>query len=136
MSANLINTHHYDGKWVDYYQAVKAKLLPMTAATAMTTTTAVTTNHDNFHLAIQQITSKWPQLARVSRLLLTDRANNYDAANQVSVEELLPLVWSHCQGKADLELLFKEQYADIVNGPCAQGRTTRLFQLLVAICDN
>jgi len=126
------NTHDYDGKWrQQYLEIIDRVTKPDSSVT--------------FEVCIRQITDFQctdrsvylrPNLIRVSTLLLKDKANNYDHVNKLSVEELLPIVWFHCRDDTDLRLLFREQYADILNGPCAQGRTTRLFQILSAISDH
>jgi len=66
------------------------------------------------------------------KLILIDVKNNYDEANKIRVELLLPKVWNNIKNKdMSILLVFFEQMADIfISGPCAQGRTTRLIQFL------
>jgi hypothetical protein len=114
MSLTKTDTHYYDGKWLETYQEIiKDKVANCT-----------------FEQAIQQINSKWPQAISVSNILLQQRQQNYDHKNKVSIESLIPIIWSGIQGNVDLQNLFLEQYLDILGGTCSQGRTTRMFQIL------
>ena len=66
-------------------------------------------------------------------LLANDRKNNYDNKNKINVELLLPTVWNKIKNYNELTLynIFVEQMSDIIiSGPCSQGRTTRMIQLL------
>ena len=66
-------------------------------------------------------------------LLANDRKNNYDDKNKINVELLLPVIWNKIKNYNNISLysVFVEQIADIIiNGPCSQGRTTRIIQLL------
>lgn len=66
-------------------------------------------------------------------LLANDRKNNYDDKNKINVELLLPIIWNKIKNYNDLTLydIFVEQMSDIIiSGPCSQGRTTRMIQLL------
>tara|TARA_R110001599_G_scaffold318151_1_gene527683 strand:+ start:98 stop:493 length:396 start_codon:yes stop_codon:yes gene_type:complete len=66
-------------------------------------------------------------------LLANDRQNNYDERNKIHTELLLPIIWNKIKSYNELTMydIFVEQLNDIItSGPCAQGRTTRLIQLL------
>jgi hypothetical protein len=66
-------------------------------------------------------------------LLANDRRNNYDDKNQINTELLIPIIWNKVKNYNELTIydLFVEQLSDIIiSGPCSQGRTTRLIQLL------
>ena len=66
-------------------------------------------------------------------LLANDRKNNYDDRNKIHTELLLPIIWNRVKKYNELTIydIFVEQMSDIIiSGPCAQGRTTRLIQLL------
>ena len=71
-------------------------------------------------------------------LLKNDNSNNYDNLNDIHVEDLLPRVWRFVKdydysGKE----IFIEQLSEILNnGPCPQGRTTRLFQFYIQHMDS
>ena len=73
-----------------------------------------------------------PMINQVSVLLVNTPIQNYDPINNVDFVELLSLTWRLVVG-SDLIELFKEQYLDILNGTCPQGRTTRIFQILAVL---
>lgn len=122
------DTHYYDGRWSHLYQE-KIKTIKDTKDTK-------DINPESFETTVGEINQKWPMAIVVSNLLLTTRQQNYDDKNSISLEELLPIVWylikalPHGEQKQDIENIFIEQYMDIRNGSCAQGRTTRIFQIL------
>lgn len=64
------------------------------------------------------------------KLIQNDSNNNYDSANDIQTIDILDRTWAFVK-KLPLEdrnILF-EQIAEINNGPCSQGRTTRIFQI-------
>tara|TARA_B100001248_G_C27386408_1_gene459906 strand:- start:1209 stop:1604 length:396 start_codon:yes stop_codon:yes gene_type:complete len=66
-------------------------------------------------------------------LLANDRRNNYDDKNKIHTELLIPIIWDKVKKYNELTIydIFVEQLNDIIiSGPCSQGRTTRLIQLL------
>lgn len=66
-------------------------------------------------------------------LLANDRRNNYDDKNKINTELLIPIIWNKVKNYNELTIydIFVEQLSDIIiSGPCSQGRTTRLIQLL------
>lgn len=65
------------------------------------------------------------------------REANYDSTNAKYAEDILVLLSIHIQKDADLLPLVEEQLQDMVQlGQCAQGRTTRLWQLYMTIPKN
>lgn len=70
------------------------------------------------------------KLNKVIRLFLQDN-NNYDHHNDIDARELLQRVWRFVSKYEDTSCFF-EQLIDILNGKCAQGRTTRLMQFYTA----
>lgn len=116
--SNLINTHYYDGKWnVDF---VNYKI-----------------SHEDFIECISEINNKFncESIRKVSNLVLTDLKNNWDPSNNISFEYICIYVWNKVKSNEDLLPLFKEQYQDILNGTCSQGRTTRLYQIYLIVKD-
>ena len=62
-------------------------------------------------------------------IMLRDEANNWDPLNGIHSEHLLTLVWNKIVTyEAAVKRMFFEQYAEILNGSCAQGRVTRIYQ--------
>jgi hypothetical protein len=132
-----LNTHNYDRKLKNIYKPLK--------------------NDDELHLiqpisfenTIKEIVSKIPlnrhlckttirNIIKSLYLMKFDNNNNYDNENDIHVEDILPRVWRFVQNYDDSTLdTFWEQMSEISkNGPCAQGRTTRLFQFYFIHMDS
>jgi hypothetical protein len=64
------------------------------------------------------------------KLIQNDSNNNYDSANDIQTIDILDRTWAFVK-KLPLEdrIILFEQIAEIKNGPCSQGRTTRIFQI-------
>ena len=60
-----------------------------------------------------------------------DGKSNYDPSNNLSALDLLAMAASH-KDNPDFILLLNSQLKDMATGSCPQGRTHRLFQLLMA----
>jgi hypothetical protein len=59
----------------------------------------------------------------------TDDKNNYDSVNNIHVKDLFPRTWRFIKHyDEDGIKIFLEQIAEVTNGSCSQGRTTRIFQ--------
>lgn len=71
-------------------------------------------------------------------LIKNDPKNNYDKENDINVEDLLPRVWRFVKNyDSSGKEIFLEQLSEIYNsGPCAQGRTTRLYQFYYPHIDS
>ena len=107
----MLQTHSYDGKWQDEMAAIFVKDGP------------IEFDIDQVKAEIEEMQ---PQLA--SQLALI---KDYDPSNKVDAQEMLARVWRKAKAEDEYELLF-EQIADVAGGSCAQGQTTRLFQILSA----
>lgn len=120
----LLNTHTYDGQWKAQLDEVLAKcggIRPLT-------------NLPDFMLA--------PGAHRVFVNMLLSGNGNMDTVNGVDAKDLFALLvhqleelkkkYTESEFTSIYELSM-EQIADIANGPCPQGRTTRIFQVLAAI---
>lgn len=103
----MYNTHTYDGK-LNINTQMMVKM--------------------SFEQAVNEILQRYPQTKNVCQLILVDRQGNIDHLNHVSFEYFLPMVWE-CIKDSYLESIFIEQYIDILRGPCAQGRITRIYQV-------
>lgn len=74
-----------------------------------------------------------PISLHVLNILIKDigTCNNYDNTNNLNVDDLLCLCVQHMNNREfinELEL----QLSDMINGLCPQGRTHRLYQLLIS----
>lgn len=123
-----LNTHSYDGRWFDRCNDIKIynndNVLSFEDTIKDIKKDLQTFKHTDFNLIKSDV-------EKCVNLFITDKSNNKDKLNMVTVEELLPVVW--CKVKHfdnGGKYIFYEQLADIVKGSCAQGRTTRLIQFL------
>jgi len=67
------------------------------------------------------------------KLLIEDSAKNTDNSNKINVEDIIVNIVSKIDlNDYDVDSImnvFIEQIADIKNGTCPEGRTTRLYQI-------
>lgn len=119
------DTHHYDGKLQGLIKEIFDKI-PIENP-----------NMENIYNQIRELSlslkfTRHNQVIQALGLFENDKQNNYDPTNKVSVEDILPRLWIIVEKWEDsAKLIFLEQIADVVNGSCSQGRTTRLFQLII-----
>lgn len=70
-------------------------------------------------------------------LFENDKDNNYDNINDIHLEDILVRTWKFIKHYDDhMKIVFFEQLGDIYNGPCAQGRVTRIFQFYQIHINN
>ena len=70
-------------------------------------------------------------------LFENDKDNNYDNINDIHLEDILVRTWKFIKHyDDDMKIVFFEQLGDIYNGPCAQGRVTRIFQFYQIHINN
>jgi len=66
---------------------------------------------------------------RAIKLIATDTYSNYDIKNNIQTQDILTRTWRFIKHYDNNGIeCFIEQLADIMNGSCSQGRTTRIFQ--------
>lgn len=121
-----LNTHFYDGQLHDLYQQI-ISLTP--------TPVSLETAYQEIIILINTLESAKvrQQTHQVLAILKNDRnkSANYDTANRINVDHLLPLVWTKVREyDTSAKLLFLEQLREMRGGLCAQGRTTRLIQMI------
>jgi len=69
------------------------------------------------------------------QVLKKERGRNYDNANDINIEDLLPRAWRFVRKyKLSAAIVFYEQLADMIQrknigGTCPQGRSTRLLNM-------
>lgn len=118
-----LDTHSYDGKWLEQLNVVLNKYSEVP--------TAIPTN--------EKFT---PEQQTYINMILNDNLGNIDIVNNIDAKTLLYILFD-CLEKAksnsteaeftQLWNVAMEQITDIANGPCPQGRTTRIFQIILAI---
>lgn len=120
-----INTHDYDYKLRDIAQKIKEdnKNITMTYKEALELTLVMNEQINNNNGIV------------IKTINMFNDKKNYDPTNCISVEELLPIIVdkiNKCTDNKDLKKIYLEQLSDIyTRGSCAQGRCTRLLQLLI-----
>lgn len=67
-----------------------------------------------------------------SKIVKEGSASNIDMANNLNFEHILPAAWQLVKKNQEYDLFF-EQFTDILKGKCAQGRTTRILQVYLAL---
>jgi hypothetical protein len=116
-----VNTHDYDGKMKETIQTILCKIKE-------------SKNTLEYNACLEEIQRHYSSRSdqsfiNIINLLRNDKAGNNDAANNISVEMILPFLWEYIKENKMFDF-FYEQLIDIQNGSCAQGRTTRFLQLL------
>ena len=119
------DTHAYDSKIKELYKQYvaidNAQLQP--PKSFEDSITSICNVIKTYHINLQK-----PPLMAVN-LLVNDNKNNYDDKNDIHVHDILPRTWRFIEFyDASGKTVFLEQLCHILSGPCAQGRTTRIFQ--------
>lgn len=123
------NTHDYDGKLREKWFEIRPMLLETYLPKCLSF-------ERTLNELEQWLNRKYPQAKRIDRarrsmkILASQRKSNFDACNEIDVEELLPILWDKVKSQDDIHDTFYEQLCDITGGSCSQGRSTRLFQFL------
>lgn len=81
--------------------------------------------------------SQYKITATSSLNLIVDSINSIDYSDNIDSKELLVMVWSIlCRYCVDDLDYFIEQLSDVtLRGPCVQGQTKRLLQVLICLID-
>lgn len=122
-----INTHAYDKiigpMYHEYLEMDKKELIP--PGSFQNTIKEITLHVDK--LKNKQTKNKALQVIKmISR---KNDKNNYDPANNIHVEDLFPRTWRFVKHYDEDGIgVFLEQIAEVTNGSCSQGRTTRIYQ--------
>jgi hypothetical protein len=112
----MTDTHSYDGKWIERLAKLRELNLPESST---------------FNAP--------PVQARVNQMLTDETV---DPSNGVTPGQLTRMLAARMQSLKntlspseyeETSRIVFEQFADIDNGPCIQGRTTRVFQILAAL---
>lgn len=138
MSNISTSAHFYDGKLETSIASIKDRLdevqmITPTEKSRVFSELATIIESPLARKSLRVIISDFQRYAQT-----THPANqNYDSKNRLFACDLLYLVYHKIQSIADKKersvftLLVVEQLQDMLTGICAQGRTTRLLQLLL-----
>ena len=130
--SNPLNTHYYDGSLKEQYK----KLVEIQNSTTNYLNN-IPRNDILFH-EINQNLLKLPNTSpklvhfvqRILQLLSYDLNNNYDSMNDINTLDILSRTWFYVKKKSiEEQVPFYQQLLEIHNGTCAQGRTTRIYQI-------
>ena len=130
----LQNTHYYDGQLINRKQELAPKLDQLHRLSAKKKSKLV--------LRLQhKLEQKLDRIAQIHLDLIINSIgtqSNYDPTNDLNADDLLYLCAFEIVKADNTEFgeLFIEQLIDLQTGNCPQGRTHRLFQLLVAFEDK
>lgn len=137
--SQYLNTHFYDGKLVQ--NDLISKIIDLRNSKLSET------KRELFAKLAEEIkTAKVEERFRLTALQaihIIDRdihqPGNYDCTNGIYADDVLYLVCKRMYSDKEIEIFdyLTEQLSDIItSGQCAQGRSTRLFQLLRTLEEN
>lgn len=121
--ANLLNTHHYDGK------------LNLECIPKLTQIQELTLEQKKEKgMALLSLISKesFPFLDKIIQDIGSPA--NFDFSNNLRADDLICLCWDFKENP-DFIFLLNEQLMGMATGFCPQGRTHRLFQLILAFTN-
>jgi len=126
-----LNTHFYDGKLSNLYKELVSSIPEIDRNKMSLEETKnelinyLKENRDTLRFSPKDYTRCLQMINQLSQI----SPQNNDTKNNIHVKDLLPIVWYYVKGyDPSGKRLFFEQILEIYNGPCAQGRTTRLLQ--------
>jgi hypothetical protein len=120
----MLDTHYYDGKLsIDNIK----NLTLIKEYTDEHKTTLAKTIIDELDMELSR-TAKGYMDKIVNDI---GKPGNYESSNKLVADELLFLCWNYRKNKEFIEA-FNDQLEDMQTGFCPQGRTYRLYQLLLA----
>ncbi len=123
-----LNTHYYDKKIGNIYRQL----------------CVLQDNNDKYSTNIEQLfyelfqtldaikmnSSTKDTIRNMLNLIRNDKTNNYDKENDIETIDILARTWFYVKKlPLDDRKILLEQIGEIKNGTCAQGRTTRIFQI-------
>jgi hypothetical protein len=117
MSNTFRNVHTYDNMW-------KGRYFP-----------TQNWSNENKKTLFQQLLRRLsnPAAKQMVQIIMNDQSQNYDVSNDANASDILADICSIPVEDGELQLL-EEQLADnFMLGKCSQGRTTRLYQILIAL---
>ncbi len=127
-----LNTHYYDGSLKEQFkklvelQNTKTDFLQQ----KWDINEVIKEIHDNSQNCNSLSPKKKRNIVEILKLFYADRNGNYDPLNEIDTLDLLCRTWYYVK-KLSLEdqSPFFQQLIEIKNGKCAQGRSTRIFQI-------
>jgi hypothetical protein len=121
------NTHSYDGKWEELVQKIKSHPIYFHIKDKSSTTLLGIYARPLKNLKIE-IHRRHPSAKQYMDMILSG-SGNMDPSNNVDALEMLVFL-SLLPPDNDMYDVLTEQLLDMSTGPCPQGRTTRLCQVI------
>jgi hypothetical protein len=126
MQSNPIETHSYDGRWQNTLEQVRRDPLFQKAermASELGSTSEMFTLYSKLTKGQQYFN------------MIASGQGNWDSANGIDAKVLLCFLSvlldeDRIKEKEDMFRVLSEQLQDMSTGPCPQGRTTRLIQVI------
>jgi hypothetical protein len=133
---SLRNTHNYDGKLKERLERYRLQLQDIHQLDTETKVRKIITLK-------KQLEN--PKAVKGLNLIVSsthkNKSSNYDPSNDLIADDVLCLILDF-MGEPGTEVyqdvfpVLEEQLVDILNGACAQGRTTRIFQAFVTFAES
>jgi hypothetical protein len=126
--SNYLNTHYYDGSLKDNYRELVKKQNSDTDF--LTINMSIDTLFNELYDTLNRLRLIDSDIKDMLELIRNDTANNYDPLNDIHTMDILKRTWYYVR-KMELEdrIMLFSQIVEIKNGPCPQGRTTRIYQI-------
>jgi hypothetical protein len=125
--SKLLNTHYYDTQLRDQYKRLSERQNNNTDFLSIPWTIDMV--FGEMYSSLDKLNMD-NTVRQMLDLLKRDNSSNYDQLNDIHTIDILTRTWYYVRKLPieDHKMLF-EQIGEIKNGTCAQGRTTRLFQI-------
>jgi hypothetical protein len=132
--AKYLNTHYYDGGLKDTYKKMVEKQNKETDFLTIKWTIDILFNE--LYDTLNKLGIKNNDVINMLELIRNDSKNNYDPLNDIDTMDILTRTWYYVRKLPldDRNMLFS-QIGEIKNGPCSQGRTTRIYQIYYSFFD-
>jgi hypothetical protein len=132
--SNYLNTHYYDGSLKEGYKQLVKKQDKDTDF--LTINMTIDTLFNELYDTLGKLKVIDGNIRNMLELMRNDTKNNYDPLNDIDTIDILNRTWYYVK-KLPLEdrIMLFSQIGEIRNGPCSQGRTTRIYQIYYSFFD-
>lgn len=126
--SNYLNTHYYDRLLKEGYKELVKKQNETTDYLAINM--SIGTLFNELYDTLDKLRLIDGDIKDMLELIKNDTKNNYDPLNDIDTIDILNRTWYYVR-KMELEdrIMLFSQIGEIKNGPCPQGRTTRIYQI-------
>ena len=132
--SKYLNTHYYDrGLKEGYRELVKKQ---NTDTDFLNINMTIDTLFNELYDTLGKLKIIDGDIRNMLELIRNDTKNNYDHLNDIDTMDILNRTWYYVK-KLPLEdrIMLFIQIGEIRNGPCSQGRTTRIYQIYYSFFD-